>query len=285
LGHNLIPVEIVVYFWQPRINLMNLLDYRFSKYSQAGQEGIILHILKMLNVTKGVFVEFGAWNGIKYSNCRLLAEKDWRGLFIEKSKKAFEELQNNTRQFRKVICYRGSVKLSGYNQFDNIIKRTLGNIRIEICSIDIDGPDFEIFETFSQNLPLIICIEGGQMLVPHHPRLPATLSKKNLQQSLQVMSQSFAAKGYSPVCSYQDTFFVKSEHALLFNVGDTTTLYFEGLEASQGRLPWISRKLKKNGLKNPIIDFVLKQSNGKGENIKEIIILAERMYRSGLLRE
>lgn len=54
------------------MNQYGLLDYMWNKYSQAGQDGIIKHIFKTLNIQSGHFVEFGAWDGIYLSNYRKL---------------------------------------------------------------------------------------------------------------------------------------------------------------------------------------------------------------------
>ena len=40
----------------------NLLDYRKIKYSIIGNDGIVEFIFKTINIKKGFFVEFGAWD-------------------------------------------------------------------------------------------------------------------------------------------------------------------------------------------------------------------------------
>ena len=66
---------------------------------------------------------------------------------------------------------------------------------IDFCSIDIDGLDLEIFETFKKFMPSVVCIEGGQMLHPYHKRVERNIAKRNIQQSLKVMVASFEKKG------------------------------------------------------------------------------------------
>ncbi len=73
-------------------------------YSQAGQDGILREIFARLGIADGVFVEFGAWDGRFLSNCRLLFEKGWAGLFIEADRKKFDDLCRNYRDYPSIHC-------------------------------------------------------------------------------------------------------------------------------------------------------------------------------------
>src|SRR5712664_2332172 len=64
-------------------------------YSQRGQDGILREIFARIGVETGVFVEFGGWDGVYLSNCRLLFEKGWRGVFIESNPERFAILSHN----------------------------------------------------------------------------------------------------------------------------------------------------------------------------------------------
>ena len=119
-----------------------------------------------------------------------------------------------------------------------------------------------MFETFEKYFPVVVCIEGGQMLHPFHKRVEKNIAKKNIQQSLKVMVDSFEYRGYKILCSYQDSFFVKKEFYYLFDVSDDLlTLYFNGLRAIYKRMPFIQKYMKKAGLKNKIVDDILSLSN------------------------
>ena len=76
---------------------INLLDHKKRKYSRIGNDGIIKFILDTMGIDKGVFVEFGAWDGIWNSNCRGLFEQGWEGIFIESHDKRYEKLKKNYR--------------------------------------------------------------------------------------------------------------------------------------------------------------------------------------------
>lgn len=236
---------------------MNLLDNRFDKYSRCGNDGIIEVILKTANISNGTFVEFGAWDGIMGSNCRKLFEEGWKGVFIEPERSRYQDLCRNYEGCDNIKCVQSLVGQTS-NLFDNIVASHVDSI--DFCSIDIDGLDLEIFETFDKYLPTIVCMEGGQMLHPFHERIPLEKAKHNIQQSLSVIDESCRKKGYRVLCSYQDTFIIKENLFELFDVKeDMMDLYLDGIKVLARRLPWIKQTLDKVGLKNDIINSVLEE--------------------------
>ena len=142
-------------------NVDNLLDYRFDKYSDLGVDGIVEYIFNTIGIKKGLFVEFGAWDGIYGSNCRKLFEEGWDGIFIESDPDRYKALYNNYCNFENIFCIESKIGLEKKYFFDNIIRKYVKNNVINFCSIDIDGLDLEVFETFSDYMPICICIEGG----------------------------------------------------------------------------------------------------------------------------
>ena len=77
-------------------------------------------------------------------------------------------------------------------------------------------------------------------------------------------------KGYKVICSYQDTFLVKNEYSNIFPVDDDLRkLYYEGLKSSHRRLPWIQYMISRVGLKNRIVDQILKDSEFSAYGFKD----------------
>jgi len=240
-------------------NVINLLDSRRDEYSTIGNDGIIEHILDIVNIKKGMFVEFGAWDGKWTSNCRKLFEEGWKGIFIECDGGKYGKLKKNYKLCREITCLHKKV---GFNKesFDNIVRGYLKKKKIDFCSIDVDGLDVEIFETFEQYLPEVVCIESGFILPPYRKRVPSRISRRTIQQSLNVTIRAFEKKGYKIVCAGINCFFVKEKYYHLFNVPtDILTLYFNGLRAFPEYIPSIWNKLKKvDGLKKYKNEIALK---------------------------
>ena len=70
-----------------------LLKYRHNVTSQHGEDGIIEHIIGVLDIKNKFCVEFGAWDGKFLSNCyNLIANKGWSAAMIEASEEKFKAL-------------------------------------------------------------------------------------------------------------------------------------------------------------------------------------------------
>jgi len=232
---------------------MNLLNYTYDKHSCCGNDGIIEKIFDTMKIKNGSFVEFGAWDGVMGCNSRKLFEEGWTGTFIEPRKDRYNQLVQNYYFDGGVECINGLVGIDK-DTYDERI-----NFVADFCSIDIDGLDLSVFETFEKSLPKVVCMEGGQMLHPHHSRIPDSQAQHNIQQSLSVIDEVARKKGYRILCSYQDTFLVQDEYYDLFDVEeDVYVLYLQGVDALARRLPWIRRQLKKVGLSNEIIETVMR---------------------------
>src|SRR5262245_32205951 len=186
----------------------NLLQYMKNKYSQEGQDGIIERIFQVLEIERGHFVEFGAWDGIYLSNCRKLYEEGWSGVFIEADRERFVELKENYRGAGQITCVNKRIEISGADSFDNLLSVYCPDRDITFLSIDVDGLDLEIFESIHSHLPLVVCLEGGKGPHPFDPRMPGYLIH-NLGQSLHVISETARRKGYRILCAFQDTFLIK----------------------------------------------------------------------------
>ncbi len=243
---------------------MNILDKMGNTYTTRGNDGIISFILKCIGLDKGIFVEFGAADGVRGSNCRRLSECGWSGLFIETQSKLYNKLVENYKDNPNIVCRHAAVNISGNNTFDEIVSKYFDGETIDFCSIDIDGLDLQVFKSFKEHMPTVVCIEGGQMLEPFAKKISPSKEKMNIQQSLSVMNNLFKKRDYKILCSHQDSFFIKAEHYYKFDVSnDLYDLYFDGLKVSFHRLPFIQGRLKKCKMKNTIVDYVLRNTSYK----------------------
>lgn len=223
-------------------------------YKYNTNDDLIEEIFKRIGISNGTFVEFGAWDGIHLSNTRLLFENGWKGLLIEPNNSRFYDLKNN--YLHTNVAVDNSFLNLNDCLFDDVYEKHFDN-EIDFCSIDIDGLDLEIFETFKRNMPKVICIEGGQVLHPLENRVPQSVASKNVQHSLKVMSDVFDQKGYKLLCSYQDSIFIKKEYYNLFNVEENIIKnYIDGLICLP-RIPYILNLLEEVKYQNEIIDIAL----------------------------
>lgn len=216
----------------------SLIDFNFNKYSQRGDDGIIQKIFEVLNISKGYFIEFGAWDGIELSNCKKLYDEGWSGCFIESNEKRFEDLRNNYKDNDNIKCLNYLVSPTGDTSLDEIILRH-DLPEIDFLSIDVDGDDYEILESLKVK-PRVICVEGGFSWHPNfEERVPKSVARMNLQQPIRVGISIGNELGYKPVCFNQNLYLVRNdnfdEHEFFRNLDtDAFSLWKEAFDKILG---------------------------------------------------
>lgn len=198
------------------INKDSLLFYYGNIHSQRGQDGILAEIFRRIDIWNGIFIEFGAWDGLYLSNSRFLFEKGWGGIFIEGNKNRCEKLKFNYTDFNNIHVVNSFVGAPNFGfpgeSLKDIVERTpLGLEQITFVSIDIDGGDLEVFQDM-QFSPPVVLIEGGFNFSPFlKDPIPLSVAWNNLQQPISVIIETASKLGYEPVCFYQDLFFVRKD--------------------------------------------------------------------------
>ena len=72
--------------------MKKLSDNARNEYSQFGEDGIIEEILLTCGVGEKTCVEFGAWDGVRYSNTANLWKNGWKAVLVEGDASRFKEL-------------------------------------------------------------------------------------------------------------------------------------------------------------------------------------------------
>ena len=111
--------------------------------SEGGQDLFACFVLS--DVSNGYFVEFGAFDGVTYSNTFLLERTGWNGMLIEPIMEAFLQCQEN----RKARSIHGLVDpvFSGVEGSVEVIKAGLQSSHsIEASGNKSDRVDFEIID-------------------------------------------------------------------------------------------------------------------------------------------
>jgi hypothetical protein len=244
---------------------MKILDFSSNTHSQVGKDGIISYILYMMDIHKGHFVEFGAWDGIHLSNCRRLYESGWSGTFVEPDHKKYCQLKDNYRFEPGVDCLNSFITPNNINrvlyEYDNI----------DFMSIDVDGIDIEIFERCELN-PKIVCIKGGNAAYPFEKRVPMNKVDR-VGQSLSVIKEIVESKGYKILCLFQDVIIVQERYFGIFEEmvpESMMEMYIDSYIYSSYRvIPMYVNRLMKMGRRNLILDYILHATNYYDYEIRE----------------
>ena len=128
-----------------------------KSYSQFNEDIFLKEFFEKKNIKNGFFFEFGAWDGIYLSNCRLLFESGWSGCLVELDKKRYKKLKTNYENYSNIILVNEKISHEN-NNINEIIKKN--NIKnIDLLSIDIDGNDLSVWKGLEILNPKVVVIE------------------------------------------------------------------------------------------------------------------------------
>lgn len=134
-----------------------LTDYEFKVFSQWGEDGIIQHLIKNIDIQNRTFIEFGV-EDFSESNCRfLLMNNLWEGFVIDGSAANIKRLRSSYYYWKyplqskmSFITCKNVCELLDESGFD----KDLG-----ILSVDVDGIDYHLLAALSAWRPRIIIVE------------------------------------------------------------------------------------------------------------------------------
>jgi hypothetical protein len=190
--------------------------------SQGGEDGIIAEICRRLGIDRGWFVEFGAWDGVLYSNTYALLQRGWRGVEIECDESKFSDLQRTLAQFPGSIALCRRVGLEGNDRLDAILATTPLPVDFDLLSIDIDGNDYWVWESVKEYRPKIVVIEYNAsfqseecVTIPYDPDHRWDERSMYHGASAGALAKLGADKGYTLVAwtRHLNLFFVRQELA------------------------------------------------------------------------
>lgn len=130
-------------------------------YSQNGEEGILIEILKRLKIDKGECIEAGGHNGKYLSNTALLIDKGWSGKFIEADYDLWEQCCKNWQgndNVKSVCSFASEANINAFVDDDT-----------DVLSLDVDGIDFQIFQALEAK-PAVVIIEIDSSIPPDEER-------------------------------------------------------------------------------------------------------------------
>lgn len=148
--------------------MRKLSDYKRNVYSQFGEDGVIEKIFDIITPGQNPWcVEFGAWDGVHFSNTyNLIKNKGWRAALIEPEKRRYQELLKTHKDNGKVLCLNKFINFRGKDTLDKILSGTPIPKDFNFLSIDIDGNDYYIWESLRRYRPKVVIIEFNPT-IPH----------------------------------------------------------------------------------------------------------------------
>lgn len=190
----------------------NLINYRKRVFSQTIEDGIIEGIFDNIGTTNKYFIEFGAWDGVAFSNtANLRINKGWKGLLLEGNKEKADKLDYIKHAF---------LTAENINQHfeENNVPKTF-----DLLSIDLDGNDCWIWKAIDENRfrPRVVVVEFNcnfpnqkeSKVIKYTPELDSTVPSINYYGgSIPAFKKLGESKGYSLIyrVNNHNLFFVDS---------------------------------------------------------------------------
>lgn len=176
-------------------------QYRKNIYSQCGEDGVIEYLLGLANIEWGYFVEFGGWDGKHLSNCAWLADKGWRGCYIEGDPIRYLDLVRNYPEGMGVAALNAYVGTTGENSLDALLDRVQAPSEVTVLSIDIDGNDYHVWDALKRYTPVLCVVEFNPTIPANISFVQAFDSALNFGNSIAALNDLAAQKGYALVAA------------------------------------------------------------------------------------
>jgi hypothetical protein len=202
-------------------NSLNIQDYEFKIFSQWGEDGIIQHLLDVVEVKNKTFIEFGV-ESFKESNCRfLMVKNNWKGFVIDGSDENIAELRQSY-YFWKYNLTAVSSFITKQN-VDSLLMRSGFDEDLGLLSIDIDGNDYYVLQAIESFKPRILICEynavfgARKITVPYDDNFQRTnkhFSNLYFGASLSALVYLAQTRGYSLVgvnSNAVNAFFVRND--------------------------------------------------------------------------
>ncbi len=134
-------------------------------YSQHGEDGVIQVLLEKLPPCHRFVVEFGAHDGESMSNSRhLIVDHDWHAVLVEPHPPFFKLLQARYANNDRVRTVQAYISPENINQLfaDAGVPKDF-----DILSIDVDGPDYYLWQALTDYQPTIVLVECNASIPPN----------------------------------------------------------------------------------------------------------------------
>jgi hypothetical protein len=199
-------------------------NYTQNTYTQCGEDGIISHILEVIGKTDNYCVEFGAWDGTKFSNTRnLILNKNYSAVLIEGNYKRYLSLVKTYSTNQNVTPVHALVGFNENNSLDILLAKLSIPKNFDVLSIDIDGNDYHAWKSIKNYKPKVVIIEFN----PTIPNEVEFVQKPDmrLQQGSSILSicKLGKTKGYElAAATLLNAIFVDSDLFNLFGISDNS---------------------------------------------------------------
>ena len=185
--------------------------YRKNVHSQGGEDGVLAELLRRLPTRTNWVCEFGALDGIQYSNTfRFVREQGVNAVYIEANEEFFGRLQKTCESYPTILPIHKTVAVDGELSLDSILAQTPIPEDMDIMSIDIDSYDYQVWKSLKTYRPKIVVIEIDSTIPP--TRLNSIHGEGAFNGTgFLPMLHLGRQKGYTLVCHTGNLIFIRND--------------------------------------------------------------------------
>ena len=152
-------------------------DTGLKVFSQFEEDGMLLYIFALLEMSNKTFIEFGSDDGVNSNSANLYFHHGFNGLFMDGNPKAIERGQyffNKRPNITKKAPVFKHAMITAEN-INELIESSGFTGDIGLLSIDIDGNDYWIWKAIHVVSPQVVIIEThnefglNDIVVPYDP--------------------------------------------------------------------------------------------------------------------
>ena len=183
-------------------------DFEFSRYSQNGEDGILLYLLASIGAENHHIVEIGTEDGHECNSANLILHFGWHGWLIEcdaaMARGAERFFRGHGAGDRVVVMNERALP----ENIDALLSHQDIPREIDILSIDIDSHDYWLWQALTVLTPRLVVIEynasfgpSQSVTIPYAERPPLSRRQHRYYQgaSITALQRLAARKGYDLV--------------------------------------------------------------------------------------
>lgn len=202
-----------------------LLKHAAQVYSQHGEDGVLEVLFNTIGNANQWCVEFGAMDGVKFSNtCNLIRNHNWSSVQIEGNYARFLKLQENYSDNSKVFCLNAIIGFRESDSLDSVLDSVEPLPKVfDLLVIDIDGNDYHVWDSLKTFRPRVVVIEFNPGIPNDVVFVQDSDWKINQGSSLLAFVDLARRKGYE-LCAVvgANAFFVVKQDFAFLNIADNS---------------------------------------------------------------
>ncbi len=141
-----------------------LAAHEFRVFSQWGEDGILRHLLRHVQVSRKVFVEFGVETYAEANTRWLLVNGGWSGLVMDGSESNIAAIRRDPIYWQHHL--KAAQAFITRENIDALLREHGLSGDIGLLSVDIDGVDYWVWEAISSVQPAIVVAEYNSLFGP-----------------------------------------------------------------------------------------------------------------------